>query len=76
MTNKICRVEKIECRLILVKQQCEFSNDELHWRLDAIGWGMNANIEIDTYYSSKQKSFDIKMYFPFGRRVEPGPFMI
>ena len=74
--KKRCHVEKIECRLILVEHQCEFSNDEIHWNLSALGWGINANIEIDTLRSYKQKVFEMRMYFPPGRLVEPGPIMI
>lgn len=83
--QKICKVEKIECRLLLVENYCDISNDELPpWlgresgRLrESAGWGIMANMEIDTYYnSSKQKSFDLNLIFPSGNFVEAGPIMI
>ena len=73
--KQICKLETIECRLLFLENYCEFSNDELLWSFPP-GWGINANLEIDTHPSVEQKSFNINLSFPSGHDVEPGPIMI
>ena len=74
--KNICVLEKIECRILLVEKLCEFSNDE-RWYPDLPpGWGVTANLEIDTYHSFSQKTFALNLVFPSGRSVESGPSFI